>query len=107
MVKFCKDGEKCSLYMNARASTNECTLYSVMIVQAQITKCPLPMEGPGLSSLRQYIFEVLFEQVLEYSRVLEYSLMLFIGHTVRSNIILTMQSISSSVIVSNQILVLL
>ena len=35
----------------------------VMIVHAQIPECPLPMEGPRLSILRQCIFEVLLEQV--------------------------------------------
>ena len=34
-----------------------------MIVHAEVPKCPQPIEGPGLTILRQCIFEVLFELV--------------------------------------------
>ena len=36
--------------------------YYVMIVLAQVPACPLPMEGPRLSILRQCVFEALFER---------------------------------------------
>ena len=37
--------------------------YRAMNVHAQVPVCPRPMEGPGLSILRQCIFEALLEQV--------------------------------------------
>ena len=37
--------------------------YRATIVHAQVPECPRPMGGPGLSILRQRIFEAPFEQV--------------------------------------------